>query len=288
MANEFETALEGLLNFKYVDAKSAEQYNALFKQMISASMQICGETDFAAMVNQKAEDAQKKYGVKMEASEDDADLYRKLRDVVRFEMNRESILNNKEYELCCTESNFKNAESRFRGELEKIVPPGQMEVLESMTHSIYSDFTNFFVSTSLDMIADAKIYQLAEFRPLQLNALGKEVRTYVNVIKQQNAKPQKSQVVTDWFRSVMLLPAFLFKKLYGISFVEMFEVPQKLADDCAHTYNVFQKTFESFCAGDEYIILHDLLRAMNISDCFTIRPKVSKAAESRGTDQKIN
>jgi len=288
MANEFETALEGLLNFKYVDAKSAEQYNILFKQMISASMQICGETDFAVIINQKTEDAQKKYGVKMESSEDDADLYRKLRDVVRFEMNRESILNNKEYELCCTESNFKNAESRFRGELEKIVPPGQMEVLDSMTHSIYSDFTKFFVSTVLDMIADAKIYQLAEFRPLQLNALGKEVRTYVNVIKQQNAKPQKSQVVTDWFRSVMLLPAFLFKKQYGVSFVEMFDVPQKLVDDAAHTYNVFQKTFESFCAGDEYIILHDLLRVMNISDCFTIRPKVSKAAESRGTDQKIN
>lgn len=287
MQNEFDNALEGLLNFKPVDSQSADRYNELFKQLISSSMKICSETDYAALVKQKADSVEKKYGVKMETSDDEGDVYKKLREVVRFEMARESILNNREHEVCCTESNFRNAVGKFRGELEKIVPESQMEVLESMSQSLYSDFTNFFVCASMDLIADAKIYQMKEFRPLQLNAMGKEIRTYVNVIKLQNAKPQKSQVVTDWFRSVMVLPAFLFRKLYGVSFVEMFEVPQKLVDDVAHTFNIFQKNFEAFTAGDEYRILHEFLRALNLENCFTVRIKIGD--QNRKADKaKVN
>lgn len=288
MANDFENALNGLLNFKPDGEQAAEKYNALFKQMITASMQICNETDFGSIIRQKADDAQKKYGAKMDPSEDESDLYRKLRDVVRFEMAQESKLNHKEHEVCCTEFNYQNAMKKFRGELEKIVPNSQMEVLESMSQSLYSDFTNFFVCASMDFIADAKIYQMPEFRPLQLNAMGKEIRTYVNVVKQQNAKPQKSQVVTDWFRSVMVLPAFLFRKLYGVSFVEMFEVPQKLLDDVAHTFNIFQKNFESFAVGDEYRILHEFLRALDLSECFTVRLKLTKAGGSTGNKTVVN
>lgn len=278
MQNEFENALEGLLNFKHVDQESEKHYNELFRSLISASMQICGETDYAALVNEKAKAAEDKYGVKMENSENENDPYKKLREVVRFEMSQESILNGKEHELCCTESNFKNALAKFRNELEKIVPQSQLEVVDSMAHSLYSDFTNFFVCASLDMIADAKIYAMKEFRPLQLNAMGKEIRTYVNVIKQQNAKPQKSQTVTNWFKNVMILPAFLFKKLYGISFVEMFEAEQKLIDDVAHSFNVFQKNMETFSAGGEYVILQQFLKELKLENCFTVRPKVQKSS----------
>lgn len=277
MQKEFDSALEGLLNFDHSEKNAEQKFNTLFKQMISASMQICGETDFAALVNEKAKAAEDKYGVKMENSENENDPYKKLREVVRFEMSQESILNGKEHELCCTESNFKNALAKFRNELEKIVPQSQLEVVDSMAHSLYSDFTNFFVCASLDMIADAKIYAMKEFRPLQLNAMGKEVRTYVNVIKQQNAKPQKSQTVTNWFKSVMILPAFLFKKLYGISFVEMFEAEQKIVDDVAHTFKFFQKNMETFSAGGEYVILQQFLKEMKLEDCFTVRSKAQNS-----------
>lgn len=277
MQKEFDSALEGLLNFDHSEKNAEQKFNTLFKQMISASMQICGETDFAALVNEKAKAAEDKYGVKMENSENENDPYKKLREVVRFEMSQESILNGKEHELCCTESNFKNALAKFRNELEKIVPQSQLEVVDSMAHSLYSDFTNFFVCASLDMIADAKIYAMKEFRPLQLNAMGKEIRTYVNVIKQQNAKPQKSQTVTNWFKSVMILPAFLFKKLYGISFVEMFEAEQKIVDDVAHTFKFFQKNMETFSAGGEYVILQQFLKEMKLEDCFTVRAKAQNS-----------
>lgn len=275
MKQEFENALEELLNFKYEGESSAARYNEVFKKMVTASMQICGETDYSNVVQQKIDEAEKKYGAKMESA-DENDAYKKLREVVRFEMARESVLNNKEYEVCCTESNFKNATAKFRDELAKVIPNNQMEVLESMSYSLYSDFTKFFVCAVLDMIADMKIYQMKDFRPLQLNAMGKEVRTYVNVIRQQNEKPQKSQTVTDWFNTMMAVPAFLFKKLYGVSFVEMYDVPQKKMDDAAHLFNIFLKGMEAFCAGDEYVVLHDFLRAMNLVDCFTVRPKANK------------
>lgn len=288
MANDFENALEGLLNFKFENKQSVEKYNALFKQMISASMQICGETDYVSLINQKAEETQKKYGAKMDPSEDENDLYRKLRDVVRFEMNREATLANIEYEICCTESNYKNAMAKFRGELEQIVPQGQQEVVESMAQALYSDFTNFFVSATLDMVADFKIYKMKEFRPLQLNAMGKEVRTYANVIRQQNAKPQKSVTVTDWFRTMFVLPALLFKNLYAVDMVNMFEVPQKFVDDAAHMFNIFLRTEESFVAGDEYKILLYFLAEMGLSTCFTVRPKaLGKNGNPAGIKQNV-
>ncbi|MCQ2092931.1 MAG: hypothetical protein MJY85_09655 [Fibrobacter sp.] len=276
--NEFESALQGLLNFDASTGDAAARYNALFKQMVTASMQICGETDFDALVNQKIQAVEAKYGAKIEFSEEATDVYKKLREVVRFELARESILANMDYEVCCTQSNLANAMGKIRGELDKIVPENQKEVVESIGYSLYSDFTKFFVCSVFDMIADSRIYNMPEFRPLQLNAMGKEVRTNVNVIHQQNSKPQKSEVVTNWFNLMMILPSFLFKKLYGVSLTEMFEVPQKVVDDAAHMYNIFVRSNESFMPGDEYKILLHLLAEMGLSECFTVRPKVNKPA----------
>lgn len=283
MQKEFEKALEDLLNFKVTDEKSAAQYNVMFKQMVTLSMKVVNETDFAALINQKVEAAEKKYGAKIEAFEDENDLYRKLRDVVRFEMSREAILNNVDYELCCTEANYKNALGKFQADLEKIVPNGQLDVLASMSQALYSDFTNFFVSETMDMVADAKIYQMPEFRALQLNALGKEVRTCANIVKQQNSKPQKSETVTDWFRVMFVLPALLFKKLYAVNMVNFFDVSQKYVDDAAHMFNIFQRNFESFVAGDEYKILLHFLAELGLSNCFTVRPKVTE--QNRGVEK---
>ena len=282
MEKEFERAFAELLKLNVVDQKTAEFYNHTFKQLISASMEICGSTDFDGMVNGRIEAAEKKYGVKVELSEEATDAYRKLRELVRFEMYQESLLNHQEREVCCTESNFATAVSKIRGELDAIVPENQKEILDSLCYSLYSDFTKYLVCAVFDLIADAKIYEMKEFRPLQLNALGKEVRTNVNVIRQQNAKPQKSQTVSNWFRTVMMVPGILFRKLYGISLVEMFEVSQKLADDAAHIYNVFEKDYENFCPGDEYEILKDFLREMNLEQCFTVRPKASVTAKKFG------
>lgn len=276
----FENALQGLLNFDAAAGNAAARYNELFKQMVTASMQICSETDFDALVNQKIQSVETKYGAKIDFSEEATDAYKKLREVVRFELARESILANMDYEVCCTQSNLANAMGKIRSELDKIVPDNQKEVVESIGYSLYSDFTKFFVCSVFDMIADAKIYQMPEFRPLQLNAMGKEVRTNVNVIHQQNAKPQKSETVTGWFRLMMILPSFLFKKLYGVSLTEMFEVPQKVVDDAAHMYNIFVRSNESFVAGDEYKILLHFLAEMGLSECFTVRPKVKKAEQS--------
>lgn len=275
MQKEFDNALEGLLNFDHSDKNAEQKFNTLFKQMITASMKIVGDTDYAALINQKIEAAEKKYGAKMDPSEDENDLYRKLRDVVRFEMSREALLANADYELCCTEVNYKNALGKFQGDLEKIVPNGQPEVLASMSQALYSDFTNFFVSETLDMVADAKIYQMAEFRPLQLNALGKEVRTCANIVKQQNSKPQKSETVTDWFRVMFVLPALLFKSQYGVNMINVFDVAQKYVDDAAHMYNIFRRNMDSFVAGDEYKILLHFLAELGLSNCFTVRPKVA-------------
>ena len=279
MIEQFESALQGLLNFDAAAGDAATRYNALFKQMVSASMQICGKTDFDDLVCQKIQAVETKYGAKIEFSEDATDAYKKLREVVRFELARESILANMDYEICCTQNNLANAMGKFRNELDKIVPENQKEVVESMGYSLYSDFTKYFVCTVFDMIADAKIYNMPEFRPLQLNAMGREIRTSVNVVMQQNAKPQKSETVTNWFHLMMILPSFLFKKLYGVSLTEMFQVPQKQVDDAAHMYNIFVRSNESFVAGDEYKILLHFLAEMGLSECFTVRPKAKNSAD---------
>jgi len=280
MKKEFENALNELLNIKVSDQESANRYNQLFKQMVTTSMQICGETDYDALVKQKIDESEKKYGIKMGDS-DETDPYKKLRELVRFEMYRDTVQNDVEHEICCTENNFKNATAKFRGEIEKIVPQSQMEVVESMSYSLYSDFTKFFVNSAMDMVADSKIYQMEEFRPLQLNALGKEIRSYVNAIRQQNAKPQKSQVVTTWFTTMMVLPALLFKKFYGVSMVEMFEVSQKLVDDAAHMFNIFDRASTSFSAASEYMILKEFLSELGLSEGFTVRIKMKKASDGK-------
>lgn len=276
MEIEFEKALQGLLELN--DSQSSQgKFGELFQQMIAASMQICSEKDYGALIQQKAELAEKKYRHKMDASENDSDLYKKLREVVRFEMAHESMSCGKEHEVCCTESNFVEAMGKIRAELEAIVPKGQMDVVQSMGQSLYSDFTQFFVCAVLDMVADVKIYQMKEFRPLQLNAMGKEVRTYVNVIRQQNAKPQKSKTVTHWFKTMMILPAFLFRKLYGVNFLEMFEDSLVQKDAASKMFENFERVFADFSSGDEYKILKDFLESLGLKDCFTVRLKIKKA-----------
>lgn len=272
MENEFESALQGLLNFEYTDAESAEKYNQLFRSMIAASMKICGETDYSALVQQKIEAAEKKFGAKMEES-DETDAYKKLREVIRFEMSREAAACSKEFEICCTDSNFNNAMAKIRGDLEKIVPESQKEVVDSIGYSLFSDFTKYFICTTFDMIADAKIYTMKEFRPLQLNALGKELRTNVNVIRQQNAKAQKSETVTNWFRILMMLPAFLFKKLYAVNMVNMFENSEEQVATAAEMFEELDAAISQFSAGDEYKVLQNFLKNLQLENCFTVRIK---------------
>lgn len=272
MENEFESALQGLLNFEYTDAESAEKCNQLFRSMIAASMKICGETDYSALVQQKIEAAEKKFGAKMEES-DETDAYKKLREVIRFEMSREAAACSKEFEICCTDSNFNNAMAKIRGDLEKIVPESQKEVVDSIGYSLFSDFTKYFVCTTFDMIADAKIYTMKEFRPLQLNALGKELRTNVNVIRQQNAKAQKSETVTNWFRILMMLPAFLFKKLYAVNMVNMFENSEEQVATAAEMFEELDAAISQFSAGDEYKVLQNFLKNLQLENCFTVRIK---------------
>lgn len=272
MENEFESALQGLLNFEYTDAESAEKYNQLFRSMIAASMKICGETDYSALVQQKIEAAEKKFGAKMEES-DETDAYKKLREVIRFEMSREAAACRKEFEICCTDSNFNNAMAKIRGDLEKIVPESQKEVVDSIGYSLFSDFTKYFICTTFDMIADAKIYTMKEFRPLQLNALGKELRTNVNVIRQQNAKAQKSETVTNWFRILMMLPAFLFKKLYAVNMVNMFENSEEQVATAAEMFEELDAAISQFSAGDEYKVLQNFLKNLQLENCFTVRIK---------------
>ena len=241
MQKEFDQALENLKNIEVVDEQSAARYNEQFKVLIGETMQIVNGTDYDAFVKAKVEAAEKKYGAKVEFSEDATDAYKKLREVVRFEMFHESLLAGKEFEVCCTESNFAMAMNKIRPEISKLVPENQKEAVDSIGYSIYSDFTKFLVCSAFDMVADAKIFEMPEFRPLQLNALGKEVRTNVNVVRQQKDKPQKSKVVTDWFLTVMMLPGLLLRHLYAVSLVEMFAVEQKQADCAAHLFNLFQK-----------------------------------------------
>lgn len=274
MQKEFDQALENLKNIEVVDEQSAARYNEQFKVLIGETMQIVNGTDYDALVKAKIEAAEKKFAAKVEFSEDATDAYKKLREIVRFEMFHESLLAGKEFEVCCTESNFAMAMNKIRPEIAKLVPENQKEAVDSIGYSIYSDFTKFLVCSAFDMVADAKIFEMPEFRPLQLNALGKEVRTNVNVVRQQKDKPQKSKVVTDWFLTVMMLPGLLLRHLYAVSLVEMFAVEQKQADCAAHLFNLFQKHKKAFSAGDEYEVLKDFLPPLGIADCFTVRPKV--------------
>ena len=287
MENEFENALQGLLNFEYTGPESAETYNGLFRAMVSASMKICGETDFDALVNQKIEAAEKKYGLKMEST-GETDPYKKLRELVRFEMSREALACGKEHEVCCTESNFAMAVLKFHDELKKIVPDSQKEVLDSIAYSLYSDFTKFFVCVAFDMVADAKIYGMKEFRPLQINAMGREVRTSVKVIAEQNAKPQKSETVTNWFRVMMILPAFLFKKLYAVNMVDLFGDSETQIATAAQMFKGFDKAMSQFAAGDEYKVLQGFLKGLQLENCFTVRPKVQKNGAAGGAKTVVN
>lgn len=278
MENEFENALQGLLNFEYTDAASAETYNQLFRSMVTASMKICSETDYSALVQQKIEAAEKKYGAKMDASEE-TDAYKKLREVVRFEMSHESAASSKEFEVCCTDSNFSNAMAKIRGDLEKIVPESQKQVVDSIGYSLYSDFTKFFVCSVFDMVADAKIYAMKEFRPLQLNAMGKELRTNVNLVLQQNAKAQKSETATNWFRIMMILPAFLFRKLYAVSMVEMFEDSEMQVATAAQMFEEFDAIMAQFSTGDEYKVMQSFLKHLQLENCFTVRIKPKNSSK---------
>lgn len=277
MENDFETALSGLLNFKHTDQASEEKYGELFRLLITSSMKICGETDFASLVQKKMDEAEKRMNAKMKIAEEESDPYKKLREVIRFEMLQESQACHKDFEICSTESNLNCAMKKIRGELESVVPESQKQVVDSIGKSLYSDFAGFFVGAALDMVADAKIYEMKEFRPLQLNAMGKEIRTYANIVKQQNSRPQKSETVTNWFRTVFVLPAFLFNKLYAVNMIGMFENAEKQMDDANRMFELFEDKFKKFSAGDEYEILKGFLNVLDLNDCFTIRPKLPKS-----------
>lgn len=279
MENDFEKALDALLKFSPNAENSGSDFGELFGNLISSSMKICGETDYESLVNEKVASVEQKFGVKMEQGEADGEPYKKLRSVLRLEMKSEASSRGEDFEICCTEENRKAFLNRIRGELESFVPESGRQFVDSMGDSLYSDFADFFVGCALDMVADAKIYAMREFRPLQLNAMGKELRTYANIVKRQNLQAQKSQTVTDWFKTMFILPAFLFRKLYAVNMVALFENSEGQIANAERMFGVFEEAFSRFLPGDEYRLLKKFQSVLNLDDCLTIRPRRKTANE---------
>lgn len=279
MQNDFDKALEGLLHVNFDDLNSEKAFGELFRDLITSSMKICAETDFNASVENKIKEAEIKYNSKIDLG-DETDPYKRMRGAVRFSMLHEAKSCGKEYEICCTEKNLESAMKIIRKDLEKAVPANQLQVIDSMGHSLVSDFADFFVSRTLDMVADIKIYGMKEFRPLQLNAMGKEIRTYANIVSQQNAQPQKSETVSNWFRTLFVLPALLFRKLYAVSMTEMFGKCDNQIQSAKRMFAILDSAMENFSNGDEYKIMKQFLTELGLGDSLTIRP-ASKKQENK-------
>lgn len=279
MENDFEKALENLLKYSQNGESSDSDFGELFGDLISASMKICGETDYGSLADEKAASVERKFGVKMEQCEANDEPYKKLRNALRLEMKSEAISRGADFEICCTEENRKAFLNGIRGELESFVPESGRQFVDSIGDSLYSDFADFFVGRTLDTIADAKIYAMREFRPLQLNAMGKELRTYANIVKRQNLQAQKSQTVTDRFKTMFVFPAFLFKKLYAVDMVKLFENSERQIADAERLFGIFEETFPHFLPGDEYPLLEKFQNVLNFGKCLTIRPRRKTATE---------
>lgn len=309
--NAFEWAFQGAKK-GLARPEDANVRQELLKLLLTVSREICDNTDYESMVLDVGKKLEQKYNIKIEFVVDPnqdtlahlkfADFYHTDVNVVRYKregyyshyilhelMHLDMMMDAKR---CGTlkvighrQSNFDAYMVDYQRHYDMLKKSMDKPAVESLAKQLFTGMSLQTMNCPLDLFVEQKIYDMEDFRPLQLVTLVGMESGNVSAVKQTAAVQQFPQQVKDVNKQLCIVQSLMLKRLYSIDFVAQYVPSQNMLHNAQDYFGRFELALENFAAGDEYKLFEHFAKYLGIIKYFDISDVVP--ADKQGSSDEL-
>lgn len=156
---------------------------------------------------------------------------------------------------------------RHFDELRKKLGPVKTEELAKQ---LFQGMSLQVMNAPLDLYVEQRIYDKAEFRPLQLHSLFAMETSNIEAVKQTANVAEFPQFIKDTNKLMDLLQSLMLRKLYGLDFVNYYKPSSNMLNKANEFFKMFEDSLASYSVGDEYAIFEKIATSIGLVKYFTL------------------
>ena len=156
---------------------------------------------------------------------------------------------------------------RHFDELRKKLGPVKTEELAKQ---LFQGMSLQVMNAPLDLYVEQRIYDKAEFRPLQLHSLFAMETSNIEAVKQTANVAEFPQFIKDTNKLMDLLQSLMLRKLYGLDFVNYYKPSSNMLNKANDFFKMFEDSLVSYGAGDEYAVFEKIATSIGLIKYFTL------------------
>ena len=156
---------------------------------------------------------------------------------------------------------------RHFDELRKKLGPVKTEELAKQ---LFQGMSLQVMNAPLDLYVEQKIYDKAEFRPLQFHSLFAMETSNIEAVKQTANVAEFPQFIKDTNKLMDLLQSLMLRKLYGLDFVNYYKPSSNMLNKANEFFKMFEDSLASYGTGDEYAIFEKIATSIGLVKYFTL------------------
>ena len=294
--NAFEYAHQGALK----GANRAEDPGVrqeLLKLLLTTARDIVELTDYESKVFEYAHSLEIKFDVTIKFERDDeqdtlahlefADFHHRKDHVVKYkkdgnychymlhelthlEMMLSAQRNGKLQTIGFTQRNFDAFLQDYKRHFDEVKKKIGAVQSEKLAKHLFQGLSLQVMNAPLDLFVEQKIYEKAEFRPLQLTSLFAMESSNIDAVRQTANVAEFPQIIKDTNKLLNMLQSLLLRKLYGLDFVNQYKPSQNMMNRATEFFKAFEDSLASFNAGDEYAVFEKIATALGLIKYFTL------------------
>lgn len=159
----------------------------------------------------------------------------------------------------------------FYDSIEKLTSLGLDDsAISNLTDSLFSGMNNQMYNAPIDLFIENYLYnKFEDFRPLQYSSMKHLVEIAIKASTQKENKLFPLKIV-DASTILNLLHSFLFKDLFGLNLVPLFNASKPLIKKAEKLFSQFNDRKEKPYPGDEYIFINKWAEELGISQYFDL------------------
>ena len=294
--NAFEYAHQGALK-GVIRAENPSVRQELLKLLLTTARDIVESKDYESKVFEFAHSLETRFDTTIKFERDDeqdtlahlefADFHHRKDHVVKYkkdgyychymlhelthlEMMLSAQRNGKLQTVGFTQRNFDAFLQDYKRHFDEVKKKIGAVQSEKLAKHLFQGLSLQVMNAPLDLFVEQKIYEKAEFRPLQLTSLFAMESSNIDAVRQTANVAEFPQIIKDTNKLLNMLQSLLLRKLYGLDFVNQYKPSQNMINRATEFFKAFEDSLASFNAGDEYAVFEKIATALGLIKYFAL------------------
>ena len=269
----------------------------LLKLLLTIARDIAESVDYEAKVFVIAKQLETDYGITIEFEQDEeqdtlahlefADFHHRKEHVVKYKkdgnychymlhelIHLEMMLSaqkaGKLETIGFTQKNFDEFQNDYKRHFDDVRKKIGNVKTEQLAKQLFQGLSLQVMNAPLDLYVEQRIYDKAEFRPLQLHSLFAMETSNIEAVKQTANVAEFPQFIKDTNKLMDLLQSLMLRKLYGLDFVNYYKPSSNMLNKANEIFKMFEDSLVSYGAGDEYIVFEKMATSIGLVKYFTL------------------